>query len=69
MQYRLNIDELLKIAIRIEKNGYEFYLMAAERFPAHADWLTELAEQETQHEAIFKKFHEVFVTEEESKGR
>ena len=55
MAITLNADEALAMAEQIERNGRAFYLRAAEMTPegdAHK-LLTELAEWEKGHEAIF----------------
>ncbi|PIE02056.1 MAG: hypothetical protein CSA81_08715 [Acidobacteria bacterium] len=62
-----NIEEILKIAIKIEQNGRKFYLKAAEACPEHRTWLTRLADEEIAHENVFATFFKSFVnhTDEE----
>jgi len=60
-----NIEEILKIAIKIERNGRAFYLKAAELCPAHKIWLTRLADEEIAHENIFEMFFRSLVKKDE----
>ena len=62
MEY-FNIDEVLLIAKKIERNGREFYLAAAQSNPENADWLTRLANDESRHEQIFENFRHAFAEE------
>ena len=62
MEY-YNIDEILLIAKKIERNGRKFYLAAAASNPDNADWLTRLADDETRHEQMFENFRHAFAEE------
>ncbi len=55
MFHKFNVNEILDMAVQIEKNGYNFYLKAAEDVK-DADiksFLQELAEMEVSHEKTF----------------
>ena len=59
--------EIVEIAVRIEENGYAFYIAAAEmiREPNEIKNLfLDLAEQETMHTASFQKIFEKFEPED-----
>ena len=50
--------EIVEIAVRIEENGYAFYIAAAEMIREPNDiknLFLDLAEQETMHTATFQK--------------
>ena len=55
MSYDFNIDEILTMAEKIERNGAEFYRKSAENVSdaSHRDLLLELALMEDQHEKTF----------------
>lgn len=55
MQQSFDIEEILTIAIKIEVNGQAFYREAAKLCPEHAEWLTDLADQEIAHEATYTR--------------
>lgn len=58
--------EIIEIAVRIEENGNEFYLAAAEAIGGDNDirgLLLDLAEKELMHIAIFQKLEEKFEAE------
>ncbi len=61
MQQSFDIEEVLTIAIRIEVNGQAFYREAAKLCPEHAGWLTDLADQETSHEATYTRLKDDLV--------
>jgi len=61
-----NIEEILKIAIKIEQNGRAFYLKAAEVCPDHHIWLTRLADEEIAHEHVFEMFFNSLVNKDSS---
>ena len=56
----LDITEVLDFAIHLEQNGYEFYTMSAKKFNQlkMMQLFHLLAEQELQHEHIFKEMKE-----------
>jgi len=59
-------EEIIEIAIRIEENGYAFYIAAAEAIRTDNDikgLLLDLAEKEVIHIAIFQKMAEKFEAE------
>ena len=56
-----NIEEILKIAIKIEQNGRAFYLKAASLCPIHEKWLNRLADEEIAHEHVFEMFQNSLV--------
>lgn len=59
--------EIVEIAVRIEENGYAFYIAAAEKIRETNDvkkLFLDLAEQETTHTATFQKIFEKFEPEE-----
>ncbi len=55
MSFDFNADIILEVAQQLERNGAKFYRQAAETIsdPANKAFLSELAEMEAQHEAIF----------------
>jgi len=53
MAFAFSADEILQMAERIERNGADFYSMAADRFKAFRDIFLHLARQEEEHLAIF----------------
>ncbi len=55
MSFDFNVDEILKMAEQIEKNGAKFYRDAAEGVSGspNRDLLLELADMEDEHEKIF----------------
>lgn len=55
MAYDFNADEVFEIAEQIEKNGAEFYRLAAANIneTAHKELLNKLAEMEVQHIKTF----------------
>ncbi len=59
-------EEIIEIAVRIEENGYAFYMAAAEPLPAGNEikgLLLDLAEKEVQHIAIFQGMAKRFEAE------
>ena len=56
MAIKFNIDEVLKMAVRIEQGGAAFYTRAAglKKDAASADFLKKLAAVEKQHQAAFE---------------
>ncbi len=68
MYHKFNANEILDMAIQIEKNGYEFYKKAAEDI-GDADiksFLLELAEMEVKHEAFFKEMKSALTAAEKA---
>jgi rubrerythrin len=57
MNYDYNANDILEMAIEIEKNGAAFYRNAAESISdvSHKQLLIDLAEMEDQHEQTFKE--------------
>lgn len=53
MTISFNADEILQMAERIERNGAQFYTLAAERLKAFRDVFLRLARQEEEHLAVF----------------
>jgi len=55
--YNFNADEIFEMACQIEKNGYDFYITAAEAVDDESGkiLLNELAEMEKQHQNTFEK--------------
>ncbi len=55
MSYDFNVNEILKMAEQIERNGYQFYKRAAENVAnsQEKEFLLKLAEMERQHEILF----------------
>ncbi len=55
--YNFNADEIFEMACQIEKNGYDFYITAAEAVDDDSGkiLLNELAEMEKQHQNTFEK--------------
>lgn len=68
MAYDFNIDEILKIAEQIERNGVKFYKAAAERISGspNKDLLLELAKMEEQHEKTFASLRAKLSDEEKA---
>jgi len=63
--------EIVEIAIRIEENGYAFYIAAAEMIRESTDiknLFIDLAEQETMHTASFQKMFDKFEPEDYEQG-
>lgn len=58
MGVALNFEEIIRIGIEIEKNGCDFYKLAAEKIDdAKAKkFLTQLASWEVEHVSIFEQF-------------
>ncbi|MCX6280856.1 MAG: ferritin family protein [Bacteroidetes bacterium] len=59
--------EIVEIAVRIEENGYAFYIAAAEMIRESNDiknLFIDLAEQETMHTASFQKMFDKFEPED-----
>jgi rubrerythrin len=48
-------DEILALAVQIERNGAKFYRQAAQQFPGARAFLTKLAEMEDVHEKTFAR--------------
>jgi rubrerythrin len=57
MIYPFNAHEAIKIAIRIEENGLNFYLAASKKFQPSktSDLFTRLASEEVIHKSIFTR--------------
>jgi len=53
MAISFNADEILQMAEQIERNGINFYSLAAERLKQYGDVFSQLARQEDAHLAIF----------------
>jgi len=53
MSISFNVDEILRMAERIERNGADFYSMAADRLNDFRDIFLQLARQEEEHLSIF----------------
>lgn len=69
MSYDFNADDVLEIAEQLERNGGDFYRVAAENTsdPANKEFLMELAAMEDQHEETFKAMRaELSAKEKES---
>ncbi|MEI6889601.1 MAG: ferritin-like domain-containing protein [Bacteroidales bacterium] len=63
--------EIVEIAVRIEENGYAFYIAAAEMIREPNDiknLFLDLAEQETMHTATFQKIFDKFEPEDYDQG-
>jgi rubrerythrin len=60
MSYLLAAREILGFAVYIEERGYEFYVEAMKKFhePHATELFQYLADEEFQHEKIFKKLME-----------
>jgi len=59
-------QEIIEIAVRIEKNGYEFYITAAKSIKATNDikhLFLDLAEMEVHHTDVFQKLAAQFEAE------
>jgi thioredoxin reductase (NADPH) len=61
-----NIEEILKIAVKIEQNGRSFYLEAAQLVPEHSQWLNRLADEEIAHEHVFEMFAQSLVSRDDA---
>lgn len=66
MNYDYNANEILEMAIQIEKNGAAFYRDAAESISdtAHKQLLLDLADMEDQHEKTFADMQSALSDEE-----
>jgi len=55
--YKFNADEIFEMALQIEKNGYTFYMSAAEVVDDESgkQLLRELADMEKQHQNTFEQ--------------
>ena len=63
--------EIVEIAVRIEENGYAFYIAAAEMIREPNDiknLFLDLAEQETMHTETFQKMFDNFEPEDYEQG-
>lgn len=63
--------EIVEIAVRIEENGYAFYIAAAEMIRESTDiknLFIDLAEQETMHTATFQKIFDNYEPEDYEQG-
>jgi rubrerythrin len=60
MNISFNADEIMEMAVRIEKNGKSFYLHAAEieSDEKMVSFFKKLAAMEEQHIKIFEQFRE-----------
>ncbi len=63
---RFSLEEVFEMAKKIERNGYHFYLKAAEGCPKYKDFLLELAEQEKGHENTFDKLADKILSEKDN---
>jgi rubrerythrin len=63
MHLELNIDEIFRIAAKIEENGARFYNLASEVLTDQdASWeFLELAEQELEHKKVFETMREAYI--------
>lgn len=59
-----NLDEVFEIAEQIERNGAKFYRVTADRFgdSEAGNLLTQLAEWEDEHEIVFARLRDKFVS-------
>jgi len=66
MGIRFNADEVLGMAVQIEKNGAAFYRKAASLQPdeENAKFLTQLAEMEDRHEQTFMEIRDGLTPQE-----
>jgi rubrerythrin len=66
MGISFNADEVMEMAIQIEKNGRSFYLHVADihQDDQLADFFEKLADMENSHIKTFQKFHEEFSSTE-----
>ena len=66
MAYDFNMDEVLEMAVQIERNGARFYRTAAERISVslNRSLLLELATMEEQHEKTFASWRDRLSDEE-----
>ena len=65
-------QEIVEIAIRLEENGYAFYIAAAEMIREPNDTknlFLDLAEKETMHIAVFQKLLEKYEPEDYELGQ
>jgi rubrerythrin len=65
-------QEIVEIAVRIEENGYAFYIAAAEMIREPNDTknlFLDLAEKETMHIAVFQKLLEKYEPEDYELGQ
>jgi len=69
MSYDYNANDILEMAIQIEKNGAVFYRRAAQTISdaTHKQLLLDLADMEDQHEQTFSDM-QAALTEEEKKS-
>jgi len=69
MSYDYNANDILEMAIQIEKNGAVFYRNASESIsdPTHKQLLLDLASMEDQHEKTFSEMKAV-LSEKEKKS-
>ena len=66
MAIKFNIEEVLKMAVRIEESGAKFYTRAAglRKDAGGVDFLKKLAAMEKQHQAAFEAMREGLTDEE-----
>ena len=66
MNYDYNANDILEMAIQIEKNGAVFYRNAAESIsdPSHKQLLLDIAAMEDQHEQTFTSMKAALSDEE-----
>lgn len=60
MAYNFNMDEVLRLAEQIERNGAQFYSRAAEKAAGAplAEFFSQLAAMEKEHEKVFASMRE-----------
>ena len=70
MASEFNADDILEIAVKIEKNGAEFYRRASEKVEKEENrlFLLDLADMEDQHEATFLKMQKELKDKEKMSG-
>jgi len=64
MGYKFNADEILEMAMQIERNGGVFYRKAAENNSEGRDILLKIARQEDGHLALFEEMRNDLTTQE-----
>jgi rubrerythrin len=58
MAVTYSADEILEMAVQLERNGAKYYRAAAEKLPSVRDVLTDLAVMEDEHEKTFADMRE-----------
>ncbi len=64
MGFKFNADEILQMAMQIERNGGVFYRKAAENNPSGRDMLLKIARQEDEHLALFEEMRKELTPQE-----